>query len=199
MAKLQDIWPKALYVAPLCPAGHLPRKGEIGLHRRLRLHSRPHVMTVGASRPVCFLTPAIRVGRDDQVGERRLRLQAVPGRVGFVALDIDAQGRARGAGAGQAEDDARAAFEQDADALVAAHRLVDRVVIGEIVGGGDRQRADTGSGQRRELAAQFFDKGVGALRLDRLVVMPGIVVAAIFGPVLFDDRLGAFACARREC
>jgi predicted oxidoreductase len=61
----------------------------------------------------------------------RQRLPGCPDRaatVRLVALDIDAQGGARRAGARQAEDDTRAAFEQHTDALVLADRAVDRVV-----------------------------------------------------------------------
>src|SRR5690606_37351879 len=72
-------------------------------------------------------------GQGDEVGERRLRLDVVAGGVRFVALDVDAQRRAGGAGAGKAEDHAAAALEQDADALLRADGAVDRVGLGKIV------------------------------------------------------------------
>ena len=53
--------------------------------------------------------------------------------IGLVALDIDAQRRAARAGAGQPEDDARVAAEQDLHALVLADRAVDRIDVGEIL------------------------------------------------------------------
>ena len=96
------------------------------------------------------------VARDrDQVGQGGLRVLAVLGGVGLEALDIDPQGGAGGAGAGQAVDDARAVREQDADALVLADRAVDRVGVGEVVGGRDLEGAQPRAGQGRELAAQM--------------------------------------------
>ncbi len=80
--------------------------------------------------------------------KRALRFEIVALRVGFVALDVDADRSAGGAGARQAEDDARAAFEQDADALVLAHRFVDRIVIGEVIGMRDLEALDRSAGKR---------------------------------------------------
>ncbi len=77
----------------------------------------------------------------------------LPRGVRLEALDIDPQRRAGGAGAGQAIDDARAILEMDADALMRRIRAVDRIVIGEIIGVGDLQRAillalEAGAGRR---------------------------------------------------
>ena len=69
-----------------------------------------------------------RLGGEDQVGERVGGGEAEAAGVVLVALDVDAQRRAGGAGAREAEDDAGAALEEDADALVRADRAVDRVV-----------------------------------------------------------------------
>ncbi len=97
-----------------------------------------------------------RCGRGCRRAPRRLRSlspapravsSAVARGVGLEAFEIDAQGRAGGAGARQAEDRAAAAFEEDADALMRAGRAVHRVAIGEIVGGLDGQARDPRAGQ----------------------------------------------------
>ncbi|MNY63052.1 hypothetical protein D3C86_1999640 [compost metagenome] len=63
--------------------------------------------------------------------------------VRLVTFDINADRRARGPSAGKAEDDAAAAVEQYANALVLRNGTVDRIVIGKVIGGGDLQRAET--------------------------------------------------------
>ncbi|MNU02342.1 hypothetical protein D3C72_2460140 [compost metagenome] len=57
-----------------------------------------------AARPGADVREAF--GRVDQVGKGALRLQIVPAGVGFVSLDVDAQGCARRARTREAEDDA---------------------------------------------------------------------------------------------
>jgi hypothetical protein len=57
------------------------------------------------------------LGGGDQRGQRFLRGDLLAPGVGLEALEIDAQGRAFGAGAREAKDDARAVVEADADAL----------------------------------------------------------------------------------
>ena len=86
-------------------------------------------------------------GQGDQVGQRRLRFEILSGGVRLVFFDIDVDRCARGAGAGQAVDDARAVREQDANALPRPQPIVDRVVIGEIIGRFDFQRAKALAGQ----------------------------------------------------
>ena len=71
--------------------------------------------------------PGDLVGDPNQRPQRDLRIPIVPGRIGLVGLEIDAQRRPFGAGAGQAVDDPGAALEQDPDALALADRAVDRV------------------------------------------------------------------------
>ena len=133
-----------------------------------------------------------RIGNGNQVGKRLLRFDAVAGRIRLVTLDIKAKCGARSARAGKAQHDARTAFEQDADALIFADRLIDRIVIGKIIRRRDLQIAVAGAGKRGEFFAQGCDQRVGGVRIHFLIVMAGIIVAAIFGPVFCDDVLHAF-------
>lgn len=96
-----------------------------------------------------------RIGNGNQVGKRFLRFDAMTGRIRLVTLDIKAKRRARSTGAGKAQHDARTAFEEDADALILADGLIDRIVIGEIIRSRDLQIAIAGARQRRE----FFRAG----------------------------------------
>lgn len=77
------------------------------------------------------------IGDRDQIGQGCLRVLFMLGRLRFIGLDINAQGGARRARAGEAEHDARAVVEDDADALAGADAVVDRVGIAEIVAVGD--------------------------------------------------------------
>src|SRR5687767_5836115 len=54
-----------------------------------------------------------RAREADQLGKDRLRIESVARGIGLVAFDVDAQGGARGAGSGEAVDDAGAAAKQD--------------------------------------------------------------------------------------
>ena len=72
-------------------------------------------------------------GDVDQLGQGGLRVLILLGGVGFGTLDIDPQGSALGAGAGQAIDDACAALKQQADALSSAAAAVYRVGVAEII------------------------------------------------------------------
>ena len=78
------------------------------------------------------------------------------GRVGLEPLQIHPQRRAFGAGAGQAIDDPRAAFQLDPDPLPLRNRPVHRVGVGEFVGGGDRELSAR--------AARAGSRGRGAAR-----------------------------------
>ena len=147
------------------------------------------VITSGSSRPV----RARMAATSSAARIRSARASASRGRaswVGLVALDVDAERGAGGAGAGEAEDDAAAAFEHDADALVRRDRAVDRIVVGEVVGGGDLEAGELGAGEGGELGAQAVHQRVGGGGVDPLVVVAGVVVAAVFLPVRLDDLLG---------
>src|SRR5262249_7032393 len=91
-----------------------------------------HDARLGPAEPVLDARPAPRAGR--QVGERLLRGLAVAGGIGLVALEVEAQRGALGAGAREPEDDARLVLEHDAHALVLSARAVHRVGVGEVVG-----------------------------------------------------------------
>src|SRR5919205_989578 len=58
------------------------------------------------------------------------------------AFEVDAQRRARSARARQAQDDARAVFEEDAYALPPGRAAVDGVCVGEVVGARDAAPAE---------------------------------------------------------
>ena len=79
------------------------------------------------------------------LGDRHQRRQGllqrnpVLRRISHVALKIDAQGGALGAGTRQPENDARSVVEQNPDALLLATRSVDRIDVTEIVGRLDRK------------------------------------------------------------
>src|SRR3990167_5285665 len=137
-------------------------------------------------------------GRGDEIGER-LRGRLIELRpVGLVALDIDADGRPAGAGPRQAEDDARAALEEDADPLPGRARAVDRIVVGEIVGVPDGHAAQAPSGQRRERISEMLHQTVGSLRIDLLVVVAGIEIPPLRLPVAVPDLGDALAAAGED-
>src|SRR5689334_23605220 len=96
--------PCAELLPPICPPGS-------GDHGRLV-----------ASRALTNVCDAL--GGRDQIRERFLRFDIMASRIRLIALDIDAKGCARRAGAGKAEDHAGAARKQDADTLMFADRFV---------------------------------------------------------------------------
>src|SRR5438067_319119 len=98
----------------------------------------------------------------------------MPGWIGREALEIEAQGCAFRAGAGQPVDDA-GAVALDADALMLGYRAVDRVGIGEIVCLKHGELATAPAGQGRELRAQSLDQPVGVLGVEPLIIMASVV------------------------
>ena len=165
-----------------------PRQAQAVLRRRSDVAGQ--VMTSGSARPVRARMRGDLLGGPDEVGEGVGGGEAELLRVVLVALDVDAQGGAGGAGAGEAEDDAAAALEQDADALLRRDGAVDGVLVGEVVGGGDLEAGDLRAGQGGEPGAQAVHQGVGGGGVDALVVVAGVVVAAVLLPVRLGDLLG---------
>ena len=68
--------------------------------------------------------------------EEVLRVHVVGRRVAAVLLDVEADGRARGAGAREAHDDAAAGREAGVQALVGGDGAVE-IGVGEVAGLGD--------------------------------------------------------------
>mmetsp|Transcript_11625 Transcript_11625/g.31998 ORF Transcript_11625/g.31998 Transcript_11625/m.31998 type:complete len:245 (-) Transcript_11625:1207-1941(-) len=126
-------------------------------------------------------------------GDVRNRLDDVKGVLGEVArrrlvsLEVHAHGGARDAGAREAEDKARARLENEADTLVLRDGAIDRVSVREHVGLGDLHAVD-GCADETGLC---LDHGghhlLGARLIDTLVVITGVVVAAVLGPVRLGD------------
>ena len=116
------------------------------------------------------------VGGGGDGGQGLLRVEVVLGRVRLEALEVDAQGRALGAGAREAHDGASATFEADADALLLRTRAVDRVGVGEVVGRDDGEAVRLRSRQAAEPGAQVVDEGGGGRGVDAFVVVPRIIV-----------------------
>ena len=114
-------------------------------------------------------------------------------RVGFEPFEINAQRRARGAGAGQPVDDPGAALQLDADPLPLRHREVDRVGIGELVGGRDRELRGAASGQVGKTSAQPVDHLAGGIRRQAFVIVAGVEISAVAPPVVGEDRGGRLA------
>ena len=88
-----------------------------------------------------------------------------------VGFQIDAQGRAFCAGAGQAVDDARAVGEDDADALACADRAIDRVGVAEVVAEIHGVTAEGLAGQGGEAVFQVLHHAVGGVRRDGFEVV----------------------------
>ena len=116
------------------PAGHR-RCGRLSAGHAQPVAGQPAAEWPGSgdhgrrAAPGAFADARERVGQGDQPGQRLLGLDRVLRRVGLVALEIDTQRRAFGAGAREAEDDARTVRQTDADALRGADRAVDRVGV----------------------------------------------------------------------
>mmetsp|Transcript_1872 Transcript_1872/g.3603 ORF Transcript_1872/g.3603 Transcript_1872/m.3603 type:complete len:592 (+) Transcript_1872:280-2055(+) len=109
-----------------------------------------------------------------------------------ILLDVHAHGRADRARAGQAEDDARAVLHDEADALLLGDAAVVRVAVLELVG---LLELVLGVGLVlhdlevlvRDLLAHGVEEGVAGLLGAPLVVVAGVVVAAVLLPVGLDD------------
>ena len=67
-------------------------------------------------------------GDRDEGRERVLGVGALLGGIGFVLLDVHADGGAGGTRAGEAEDEARAVGEDEADALLFGDGTVDGIL-----------------------------------------------------------------------
>lgn len=74
-----------------------------------------------------------------------------------------------------------------------AHRFVDRIVIGEVVGLLDLQAAEALAGQGGQLAAKIVHRAVRRIGVEAFVIMSRIIVAAVGLPVLGDDIGDALA------
>src|SRR5919198_2726436 len=103
------------------------------------------------------------------------------------AFEVDAQRRACRARAGEAQYDARAVFEEDADALARGRRAVHRVRVAEVVGALDAALAERRARERGEAFAQRADHLGGGRGVERLVVVALVVAAAELAPVFADD------------
>ena len=114
------------------------------------------------------------------------------------AVKVDAQGRTFGAGARQAEHDARSVFQPDADALRAADRSVDRVDVREVAGAREDAALHRPAGQGRERFAQVGDQAVRGRTVYAFVVMARVVVAALGLSVLAHDLLDGLAAYRED-
>ena len=146
---------------------------------------------VGRGAPGVACDPGDGIGRSDEATEHRPDRIVQPAAGGLVTLQIDAQRRALGAGAGQAEDDARSAREQHADALVAAERAIDRIGVGKVVRCRDAKRSEVSSRQSRQACGQVGHQRFGAVGLYPLVVVPRVIVPAEARPVLAGQFIDA--------
>ena len=59
-----------------------------------------------------------------------------------IALEVEPEGGALGAGAGEAEDNAAAVIQQDPQALAAGQGAIHRIAVAEVIG-----RADAAAGE----------------------------------------------------
>lgn len=152
-------------------------------------------------------------GKLDLGLEEVLRVLVVGGRVAAVLLNVQADGGARGAGAGETHDDAAARGEAGVQALVRRDGAVE-VGVGKVASGGDGALCEVGQlrflvafavKRTTNLAANNVRLGdesleltndlVGALGVDVLVVVAGEKGTAILRPKvlldLLDRRSGA--------
>src|SRR5690606_35638786 len=88
-----------------------------------------------------------RFGKVDQRFQPLLHVVLLPGRIGFEGFEIQPDRRTLGSGARQARDDARPVAADDAQTLAPALAVVDRIAIGEVVGGSDGQIANVAAWQ----------------------------------------------------
>src|SRR5882724_13041283 len=178
--------------------GHAQRRGPPGRYRKALRHDSRSGYDRGFAATGAGLDFGERARQTDQWRQRRLRLEPVFGGIGFVALDVDTQGGAGGAGAGESIDDTGAIREQDAQALSACARTVDGIQIGEVVGAADGGTAEARADEAPKFAAELPDEGMGGALIDFLIVVPRVVVAAIGPPVLPHDVGDALATPRED-
>mmetsp|Transcript_12633 Transcript_12633/g.26643 ORF Transcript_12633/g.26643 Transcript_12633/m.26643 type:complete len:642 (+) Transcript_12633:206-2131(+) len=137
-------------------------------------------------------------GEGDEVGQALLGVQPVLALVRLVLLNVQADGGARGAGAGEAEDDARAVGEDEAQALALGHGPVDGVGVLEVIRNGHLVVAHLRA--RRALRLDLADvvhHGLRLVGLAALVVVAREKVAPERLPVVHGDVLHRHQLAAR--
>src|SRR5262249_17004240 len=130
-----------------------------------------------------------------QRGRDRLRMVA---RVRLEPLQINTQRRTFGSGPGQPVDDARTTRKAKPHPLVSAGRAVDRVGVGKIVRGLDRERSKALAVQARDLVAQSPHQLIRAIAGDALVIVTGVEVAAVSSPVLSHEPMRGQAALGKD-
>jgi len=98
----------------------------------------------------------------------------------------------------QPVDDAGARFEDDPHTLMLGDGVVDGVGVAEVVGLADASAGDVAAGETRQEPPQGRHQLVGLLRVQALVVVSRVVVAAISPPMRSQDRFHAFAADRQD-
>src|SRR4051812_15862056 len=137
------------------------------------------------------------VGEGDEEGESGLRVEIVLSMGGFIPFEVNPQRGPDGSGSAQPQHDPAAIGKADADALLGTHRIIDRIMVGKIVGVADLEAVISATGDRRELPPQIVHQLVGDARIDLVIVVPRIIVAAIDRPVVAHDLVDALL-ARSE-
>ncbi len=96
-----------------------------------------------------------------------------------------------GASARQAKHHARSAGKQHAQALIGTDRAINWIGVGKTVRRCHGQIAENRARQLGQTRGQRRDQRIGLARVDGLVIVAGIIVAAKSGPVIPRQRIGA--------
>mmetsp|Transcript_3163 Transcript_3163/g.8938 ORF Transcript_3163/g.8938 Transcript_3163/m.8938 type:complete len:299 (+) Transcript_3163:155-1051(+) len=105
----------------------------------------------------------------------------------LVLLDVHTDGGTRSGRSGKAEDDSGSVLHQESDALVLGDGTVDRVDVGEVVGGLDGVLSDGLSAVGGRFGAHLFHHLRGGVLRGALKVPSAVVVASVLLPVLHDN------------
>mmetsp|Transcript_15838 Transcript_15838/g.19042 ORF Transcript_15838/g.19042 Transcript_15838/m.19042 type:complete len:428 (+) Transcript_15838:249-1532(+) len=111
-----------------------------------------------------------------------------------VLLDVHAHGSAHRASPGEAEDDSRAVLHHQTNALLLRHGFVDGIAVFELVAVLQlelRVLVESFVVLLCDLLAHGVKQGVSGLFGAALVVVAGVVVAAVLRPMSLDDTLNS--------
>mmetsp|Transcript_39095 Transcript_39095/g.99270 ORF Transcript_39095/g.99270 Transcript_39095/m.99270 type:complete len:351 (-) Transcript_39095:1085-2137(-) len=119
----------------------------------------------------------------------------VAGRIGIL-LKVQADRRAGDAGAGEPENDAGAVRENEAEALVLRHAQVHGVAVLEDVIDGDLHALDGLADEVTRVVGHQLHHLLRLWLVNALVVVPGVIVAAVLLPMRVGDVLDAHQLSR---
>src|SRR6185437_774618 len=136
-------------------------------------------------------------GKLDERFEGGLGSEVVLSTGRLISFKIEPQRCPDGPGSTQPEDDPAAIGKADANPLLAGDRSIHRIVVGKVVGIGNPEAAKALADEVGQPGTQVADQLAGNGAVDLLIIVAGIVVAAIGRPVVLDDGVDILP-ARRE-